>query len=160
MKALALLLALAATPAAAATYGQNETWTGQLTGKHNFTFSAPYATPCGNGDWSGCSYQGGGQILAVDNPKECGGWCGTTLGSFNLSAYAPNSVFTMDFTQWASKWIIIHFTGQNRVAFDATSLEPVIQPAPVPVPAALPLLAGGLGALFALRRRKRAKAAA
>ncbi|MBK4217903.1 VPLPA-CTERM sorting domain-containing protein [Paracoccus caeni] len=155
MKALAVILALFATPLSAATYGQGDTWSGQLSGgKYEFSFSAPYATPCGNGDWSGCSYQGGGSILAVDNPAECGGWCGKTLGTFDITAYKPFTTLTFDLSEWASKWIVIHFTGQNQVAFNAPIDQEITQPAPVPVPAALPLLLGGIGALAALRKRR------
>ena len=164
LKALALLAGIAATPVAASTFHQGDIWTGQLTGEQVLTFSAPYATPCGNGDWSKCSYQGGGTIMAVTDPKECNGWCGTSLGGFNLSAYQPSQTFTLDFSKWADYWIVVHFTGNGPVLFDQPSRQmaavtppaDVAPPAPVPLPASLPLMIGGVLALAALWRRRNA----
>lgn len=152
MKSLLFVCAIAASPCMAATYHQNDTWVGQLTGTHTLTFSSPFATPCGGGDWSGCSYQAGGQILAVDDPSKCGGWCGTTIGSFYIDAYQNISSLSFDFTEWSEKSIIVHFTGQNPVNFDLASN----QPAPVPLPAGLPLLAAGLASFSVIRKKRKA----
>lgn len=152
LKHLALATAIAATPAAAATFQAGEIWTGRLDGEHVLTFAAPYATPCGDGDWTGCSYNGGGMILAVADPDACS-WCGTTIGSFELSAYDPNRSFTIDFSPWSDDWIVVHFTGGNAVRFDAPAPE-MVAPAAIPLPSALPLALGGMLALYAIRRRR------
>ncbi|MCQ0970675.1 hypothetical protein MLD63_09585 [Paracoccus sp. TK19116] len=153
LKIAAVLAAFAALPASAATYKQNDKFIGQLDGLQTLTFSAPYATPCGNGDWSGCSYQADGQIMVVDDPKACGGWCGETLGKFYIDAYKPVQTLTIDFTNFAKKWVVIHFTGQNPVNFNAQSAA---TPSAVPLPAPAILLMGALAGLAGLRRRRRA----
>lgn len=164
LKTLALLAGIAATPVAASTFHHGQIWAGQLTGEQVLTFSAPYATPCGNGDWSMCSYQGGGSILAVSDAAACNGWCGTTLGSFNLSAYQPSQSLAFDFSKWAGYWIVVHFTGQGPVSFERPTNQTVAAappaaaapaPAPVPLPASLPLMAGGVLALAAIRARRK-----
>lgn len=156
--AIALALLLAA-PASAATYDQGQTWVGQLTGVQTLTFTSPYAIPCQTGDWSGCSYRGGGYIMAVDDPAQCSGWCGETLGKFRVESNLPVNVFTMDFTEWAKKHIVVHFTDASPVSF-AVAPEIGEDPAPVPLPAAGALLLTGLGGFACLRRLRRKHAAA
>ena len=158
LKALALVASIAVTPVAASTFSQGDTWTGQFSGEQVLTFSAPYATPCGDGDWSMCSYQGGGMIYAVKDPSQCGGWCGTVLDNFNLSAYQPLLTVTLDFSQWADRWIVVHFTGNGPVLFKQSPKQLATEaiPAAVPLPASLPLLLGGVLGLAALRARRKA----
>ncbi|WP_265499430.1 hypothetical protein [Paracoccus beibuensis] len=159
MKLAIAFAALLGTPASAATLHQGDKWVGQLSGQQTLTFEAPYATPCGNGNWSGCSYQAGGSILAVDDPTKCGGWCGETLHTFNIDAYQPQATWTFDFTKWANKFVLVHLTGQNPVNFTLAA-EEMQQPAPVPLPAPAILLLAALGSFFGLRRHRRAEEAA
>lgn len=161
MKLAFVLVLASALPASSATFYQGDQWVGQLSGVHTLTFEAPYSTPCGNGDWSGCSYQAGGSILAVDDPKACGGWCGEYINTFNIGAYSPSQSWTQDFTQWASKYILINFTGQNPVNLTIASAQ-TEQPAPVPLPASIMMLGAALAGFmgFGRKRRTRGKIAA
>lgn len=154
MKLVFAFVVASALPASAATFYQGDQWVGQLSGIKTLTFEAPFATPCGDGNWSGCSYQAGGSILAVDDPKACGGWCGQQIGSFNIGAYSPSHSWTQDFTQWASKYILVHFTGQNPVNLTITSAQ-TEQPASVPLPASVMMLVAALAGLLGFGRRNR-----
>ena len=156
MKLAFALIVASAFPAAAATFHQGDQWVGQLSGVHTLTFEAPFATPCGNGNWSGCGYQAGGSILAVDDPKACGGWCGEDIGIFDIGAYSPSQSWTQDFTRWADKYILINFTGQNPVNLTFASAQ-VEEPAPVPLPASIMMLGAALAGLFGFNRRRRTR---
>ena len=153
-KQLALAAALFATPVAGATFQPGTVWTGQLTGEHVLTFTAPHDVPCSDGDWSQCSYHGGGTILAVADPVGCS-WCGTVIGNFDLTAYKPSESITLDFSQWVDDWIVVQFTGGKAVRFDGPAPVVSVAPAVVPLPATLPLVVGGILSLLAIRSRKK-----
>lgn len=125
-----------------------------------YTFSQPYATPCGNGDWSGCGYQAGGVIMAVNDIDACGGWCGQEIGRFSLGPLSETVKVMFSATEWMEKGFahyVIHFTDQSPVTAAWEHVKTVDAPAPVPLPASAYLIATGFGALALVKRRRVSK---
>jgi hypothetical protein len=88
--------------------------------------------------------------------EEIVGW-DISVSNLLLDAFTGNNVSGVGFAQW-----LILASSENVAVQYGGNLTPVssIAPSAVPVPAALPLLAAGLGALGLMGRRKKRKIAA
>ncbi|WP_143413142.1 VPLPA-CTERM sorting domain-containing protein [Haematobacter genomosp. 1] len=110
--------------------GSLDHWVGR---QETYQFFAP--------EWSNLS------VGAWARHAELKSWCwfGCEYTAYNDPGYPP---------PYGERLIGIA-DGQERIRFVLGALVPDVLPAPVPLPAAAPLLIGGAAALFGLRRRKR-----
>jgi hypothetical protein len=141
-------------------------FTGLAKGAQTLTLSFKPLSPIGPTDWS---FSAGGVVNWKTTPFQWSAWEGTQLANVGIAHWNRNGVFDYTLTlgdDFGGALYLGLFGTHGTLGYTITApgnAAPAILPAApevpaaVPLPAGAPLLIAGLGALAALRPRRRAR---